>query len=236
MFRIGICDDDIKFSEELKKLVKEYAEKNNISVKVQSFVNSNDLFKSLEEEGLFEILFLDIELKETTGVIVGKRIRSDIKNEAMQIVFVSSKQGYAMQLFEIRPMNFLIKPIDYKKVSDIMNEYGRLYKFQSDFFRYSIGKREYRINEQQIMYFESKGKKIIMVTPDSQKAFYGKLSEVLSDLRANSFCHVHKSYIINMRYVAEYSKDNILMVDGTVIPVSQSMRKNVAKKFLENNI
>lgn len=234
MFRIGICDDDEQFAIQLENYILDYAKQRGISVDTQIFLNSTELFSGMAEEGLFEILFLDIELGSDTGIDIGKVIRSELKNETMQIVYVSAKEGYALQLFDIRPMNFLVKPIDYTKVSYIMDEYERLFHFQNRFFTYNIGKRIYRMNENCILYFQSQGKKIQMITQDGTEEFYGKLTDVISQLNAQIFCAVHKSYVINMRYVVRYSSDSIWMVNGEEIPISQSMKKIVKEKILSD--
>lgn len=236
MLRIGICDDDEAFSLELEGYLLEYARSKEICIDTEIFVSAQKLFENLQEQGIFDILFLDIELEESSGIDIGKQIRSDLKNEAMQIVFVSAKEEYAMQLFDIRPMNFLVKPINDAKVAYILEEYSRLFSFQNRFFTYHIGKREYKVNEQSILYFQSEGKKIKMFFQDGIKEFYGKLSDVSEKLNEQTFCPVHKSYVINMRYVAEYTKDSIVMVTGETIPISQSMRKYVSRKILESEI
>ena len=124
-----------------------------ITVDIQTFLTPLKLFSNIEEEGLFDILFLDIELGFETGIEVGAKIRSNLKNETMQIVYVSAKEEYAIQLFDIRPMNFLVKPINYKKLAFVLDEYERLFGFKSRFFTYNIGKRQYKINENSILYF-----------------------------------------------------------------------------------
>lgn len=234
MLKVGICDDEEDFIIELKGYIAEYSQKNKVEILVQSYKNPEDLLASIEKEESLNIVFLDIQLRETSGVEVGRKIRSNIKNETIQIVFVSSKEGYAMQLFDIRPMNFLIKPIDYKKTKYILDEYDRLYHFQSHYFEYNIGKSHYIVNEQAILYFQSQGKKVHMVTQSEKKEFYGKLSDILLQLNDKNFCLVHKSYIINMRYAIEYQKESVIMANGETIPVSRSMRNNLNRKLLEN--
>lgn len=233
MINIGICDDDKFFSFELKEYLLKYACNTDIHMDIALFFDSKELFTGIKERGIFDLLFLDIQLKTETGIDVGRKLRSDINNETMQIVFISAKESYAMQLFDLRPMNFLVKPINYNKIEFIMNEYKRLYKFENPFFRYHIRKQEYQINERYIQYFQSFGKKILMVTLDDVIEFYGKLSEITSRIKSYSFCKVHKSYIINMNYVVKYCKNSIEMVNGDIIPISRSMRQNVNKKLLE---
>jgi two-component SAPR family response regulator len=116
--------------------VLEYAKKKGVPVETQTFLSPDKLFSNIDEDGLFDILFLDIELDDITGIDVGNRLRSDLKNEIMQIVFISANDEYALQLFNIRPMNFLVKPITYDKVSFIMDEYDRLFPASNRYIQY----------------------------------------------------------------------------------------------------
>lgn len=169
-----------------------------------------------------------------TGIEVGRFLRQNLKNEVIQIIYVSAKESYAMQLFDTRPMNFLIKPINYKKIKYILDEYQRLYGFQKRFFQYKIGKTIYEVNEQCILYFQSQGKKIRFITQDKEVEFYGKLSEVSQRLNVQQFCTIHKSYVVNLRYVTLYGKDYMQMVNGEKLPISRSMRQYVSERILGN--
>lgn len=234
MLRIGICDDDENFLKELERELSKYADGKDIMAEIELFAEASLLLAALEKRGLFDILFLDIELKQGTGIEVGKKIRSDLKNEVMQIVFVSSREQYAMQLFELRPMNFLIKPVGSKKAAYIMDEYNRLFGFESRFFTYKKRKQEYKVNEQCIIYFQSQGKKIKILTQDGAREFYGKLSDISAGLNPHLFCQVHKSFLVNSRYVLEFRAREVEMVNHEIIPISQSMRKEVNQWILKN--
>ena len=65
---------------------------------------------------IFDLIFLDIELKKKSGLDVSNYIRNELGNESVQIAYISAKTGYAMDLFEFRPINFLVKPLEYSKV------------------------------------------------------------------------------------------------------------------------
>lgn len=234
MLRIAICDDNEKFAEQLEDYIFEYTSNHSISADTFVFTSGEELIKNFSVESAYDLLFLDIELGETTGIELGKQIREKMKNETTQIVFVSSKENYAIQLFDIRPLNFLVKPVEYKKLEYVMDEYDRLYKFQHNYFEYNIGKQRFRVNEQSIIYFQSQGKKIQMITQEGDREFYGKLSDVLENLNEHSFISVHKSYVINMRHVSEYGRDSILMINGDWIPISRAMRNSISQKIIEN--
>ena len=60
--------------------------------------------------------FLDIQLPDDSGIEIGRFLRKCSTNTNLQIIFISGNPGYAMELFKIRPMDFLIKPFSEKEV------------------------------------------------------------------------------------------------------------------------
>ena len=162
MYRIGICDDEIEFCTEIEEFVQKYAEKEKITVETEVFTSGEEFFEVINDEKTFDLLFLDIELGGIDGVEVGRRLREKVENEAMQIVYVSSKESYAMQLFQIRPFDFLTKPVNMEKITEVMVEYKRLFIDRNVFFTYHVGKSIYRISVNEILYFQCEGKKILL--------------------------------------------------------------------------
>lgn len=236
MYRIGICDDEMEFCTEIEGFVQEYAEKEKITVETEVFTSGEVLFETMNNGNTFDLLFLDIELGGINGVEVGHRLREKVENEAMQIIYVSSKESYAMQLFQIRPFDFLTKPVTMEKITKVMSEYKRLFIDRNIFFTYHVGKSTYRISENEILYFQCEGKKIQVITTKDKREYYGKMADVEKQIAMNKFCVVHKSYIVNINYVSEFCPDEVVMCNGIRIPISQSMRKKVREKILEWNI
>ena len=82
----------------------------------------------------------------------------------MHIIFISSKDSYAMELFEIHPYDFLVKPIDKNKVCKIVNKLFQLNEQDERFFVYYFNKKQYRVTTGSIIYFISERKNIHIVT------------------------------------------------------------------------
>lgn len=237
MLRIGICDDDRFVCSELERYVEKYAQNNNISVDIDVFYSGADYLRYLEQNLPLHLLFLDIELGDLTGIEIGERLRKHLENEVTQIVFISSKESYAMRLFAVRPMNFLVKPIKLDQVNAIIREYLRLYDSLENFFRYQNGKCVELVLFSQIMFFQCKGKKIQIVQERPEIAvieFYGKMQDVLDQLKNNSFCQIHKSYIVNCNYVKQFKKDEVVLVNGESLPISRANKKNVDEWLLSS--
>ena len=121
MYRIGICDDEIGTCTQLEGFILKYLKERCIEHEIEIFYSGETLCKYMEDEKRFDLLFLDIEFDTIDGIQVGKYIRDILKDEIMDIIFISSKSHYAMQLFACRPIDFMIKPIQYLDMERIMD-------------------------------------------------------------------------------------------------------------------
>lgn len=102
MTRMCIYDDDIEFSLLFEKLLYRYAEENDKEIDVEIFQGGeNAAFQIAQNE--YDILFLDIDLGDVKGFEIGKQIRDELKNNKIQIVYISGDTSYAMELFKTRP-------------------------------------------------------------------------------------------------------------------------------------
>ncbi len=238
MYRIGICDDDIAFGCQIEEYVKEYARQENIAIETEVFLSGEDCLRYLETSALFDVLFLDIELsRRVNGVTVGRLMRRDLANEVTQIVYISAYESYAMQLFQNRPLDFLIKPVRKEDIIRVMEEYKRIFSDKKMFFEFHIGKTPYRIADHVIQYFQCSGKKVrIVINNGTEKEYYGSMSEVEKQIDPDKFWAIHKSYIVNISYIAEFRIDEVVMITGGILPISRSYRKKIQEKLLRFNM
>ena len=172
MIKVAICDDDIQFIYKLEQSIFRFAEMKRIKVDVDGYTSGAEFIQKLQQSERYDLLFLDIELGDSSGIIVGNWIRSQIQYESMQIVFVSAKEMYAMQLFDLRPMNFLVKPIQQERVDYILDEYERLYQFQPHIIEIGKGRNAIRIEEHSVFYLQSLARKIQVVTANDTLCVY----------------------------------------------------------------
>lgn len=233
MQNIVICDDEKGTCEELKDTLLKYASVNKIFYHIEIFYTGTDLSDYLIEGNQVDILFLDIALPGTDGIHVGKIVRDTIGDEQTVIVYISSNKSYALELFQNRPFDFLIKPIKEETIVALMDKILRIQGENTACLEFQNKGKIYKIPYGDILYLQSERRKINVITVKGIKEYYGKLSEAEMRLPSNIFLKIHKSYIINTRFVEEYAYERITMVDGSVLNVSQTQRPLVKKKILE---
>ncbi len=230
MFCVAICDDDEILCAQLERTLEPYIE--NESIKADVFYSGEKLYDALSNGQHYDLIFLDIELPFMNGVDLGNKIRTELENERTHIVYISAKQAYAMELFAVRPMNFLVKPISGKAVIENVERAMRLSEMYDSFFEFKFGKEYFRIPYGDILYFESRNRKIQIHTKHGTKEAYGRISALEKKAPPN-FVRIHHSYLVNRTYVTYWKSEEILLTGMISLPVSQAYRKSVGRFLLQ---
>ncbi len=232
MYKIAICDDEILTCSELENFLLEYANSNHLNFDIDIFYSGEKLLDYLKNDEIYDLLFLDIELITLNGIEIGKFIRDSLHNENLILVYISSKEHYAMQLFKTRPFDFLIKPINFKSLNIMLKKALNIISAGNEFFEYKIGQTLYRIKYCDIIYFRSLKRKIIISSTHGDFEFYGHLAEIIPKLPPYRFIQIHKSYVIQYDYVAEYNYEWIKTTNNEIINISKPFRKDVRNTIL----
>ncbi|WP_066715886.1 LytR/AlgR family response regulator transcription factor [Clostridium sp. Marseille-P299] len=227
MFRVAICDDEQAICSQIENIILNFQKEVFDKIDVEVFYSGEELCRFILNEHKFDVIFLDIELKQMNGVDLGRRIREEMHDEVTQLIYISAKQSYAMDLFQTRPLNFLIKPICKEKISKTLKLAMQLSSRCNLFFEFHVGKIYYRVPYKEIIYFESDDKKIRIISIDKTYEFYGKLADIKKGVPNKDFLLIHKSYLINYMYVSESQYDSIKFTNGVHLPISQTYRKEV---------
>lgn len=233
MIGIALCDDDIEFVGKLEDQIWEMARNKNILIDIDVFYDGNELVKYVcEKKAKYDLIFLDIEMQNTNGILVAKEIRKT--DELVKIIYVTSHKSYAIQAFDVNPFQFIVKPVD----STILYEYfSKAYDqiVSLDwYFRYKFGKDYYQILLKDILFFRSRRRVIyIHRTDGSVVKYYDKLNEIEERLQNAKidFWRIHQSYLINSRYVVRKSYDEIELINGKVLFISEDRRKSVNELY-----
>lgn len=153
--QIAICDDDKNICIQLEEKLLKIARDSNVIFEIEPWYSGEALCKYLANGNQVDIVFLDIMLIQLTGIDVGRFIRENLKNNTIQIIYISSKQSYAMQLFETRPFDFIIKPISDFKLRKTIDKILTIIFERNEYFEYKVGREQRKILFDNIIYFKS---------------------------------------------------------------------------------
>ena len=232
MYKIGICDDSKLTCTELENMLRDIMQSLRIEAEIEPWYSGESLCKYLEAGNRFDLIFLDIELLKLSGIDVGNYIRNYLDDLKTSLPYISYNRSYAMRLFKIQPLDFLVKPLQYNSVRESVEMFLKRAGRKKTFLEYRTGNNYCREMCEDIIYLTSDNKKIHLITiANKEIEFYGKLKALKSQLPSN-FIQIHQSYIINEDYMVEINYEQVQMSNGAILNISKPYRVEVRNRLL----
>lgn len=231
MLDIAICDDEILVVANIENRLQELCKETVTEVEIDAFYDGSTLAEHIRNGKRYDIIYLDIEMVKQNGVDAARTIRK-LDTKAL-IIYVTSHESFAKEVFEVSAFRFITKPID----PDIFRKYfidAKKEIFRNPkYFQYRYNKISHRVSIDDIMYFQSDKRVTYIVTIDGSQKCYSKLNDIEQKLiEANThFYRTHQSFLVNPRYVSTYIYDTLVLMDGTTLTISENRRKTVSELF-----
>lgn len=204
----------------------DYEKESCVNFDIEIFYTGESLIDFIKQNHGFDLMFLDIELGTTTAITIGNTIRNEFDDYISKIVFITAKDGYAEQLFDLQPFNFIKKPIDKEKLMSCIKLAIKLLHMENTSFEYKKGHEIIKVNIKDILYFESQRKKIKIVTYKGENYFYETMVNITQRL-PKSFVEPHSSFLINFNNIESITTSFVFMKNGAKIPISRQNLKNI---------
>ena len=228
--RIAICDDEKNIRELIaNKVAKKYPD-----AEIIFFPSGEELLLSDEP---IDILFLDIQMSGIDGMETARELRK--KDKSVILIFVTAVEEYVFQAFDVGAFNYIVKPINDWKFSDVLHRAVDEWSSQS-INEKQPEERYVLINNSgvhtkvildEIVYAEVFNRKVVIHKLDGEIEYYGKMSD-LESLAGDSFFRPHRAYLINFKYVEKYDATTIYLEKGTVLMAKQNYPEFV-KKYMK---
>ncbi len=214
--RALIIDDEELARKRLHKMLQDF--KSELEV-VDEAGNGEEAVKKIEEIRP-DVIFLDIQMPGCDGFEVARRLY--IKPF---IVFVTAYDEYALKAFEENSVDYLLKPIDRKRLEKAVEKLRRLFNVSKPQLNENVerllsqlasapvkrmqvksGDKILLINVDDIVYFEAKDKYTFLHTFDQKHIIDFTLADLEGKLDKANFIRIHRSNIINLKYIRELVK------------------------------
>lgn len=227
--KIAICDSDKKICENIFNLIQK-----EIDAEIFIFDSKEKILQSKE---IFSIYFLDI--KGIDGLEIAKIIRRRekfFKNPPSILIFVTGYENFALEAFDVQAFHYILKPIDAKKFSQILNRaIDEIKNFQIQSEKFLMIKADgvnKKIFLKNIFYVESADKKVIIHTTEKIFEIYGKMDAFEVALGENFF-RCHRFFLVNFEKISAYNSTTIELVNGEKIFISEKRYSDFVKNFLK---
>ena len=228
MIRIVVVEDSDADFQRLKNYIDVYALKRGVRFEVRRY-SSALLFLS-EYKSDADIIFMDIELPDINGVLASEKLR--LKDENVALVFVTNLAHLAIKGYAVSAVDFIVKPLDKNKFFALLSKLIKsINARRDDFITLAAGHGLERVSLSQIVYIEAEAHRIKVHLVDRILTFSGTLTACEKLLPGDTFVRCYQSFIVNIKYVTSFKGTDILLNDGTVIPVSRSKKHQVMQSI-----
>lgn len=218
--KIAVCDDESIFREQLKTELEQYYR--SLDVLVECYSSGEELLANYEKKH-HDIVFLDIEMTGMNGLQVARQLHTS--NRDLPIVLVTTHTELAMEGYEVQAFRFLSKPVNRDKLIAALQALESMLLEDERISIVNDGVRMF-LPCKSICYIKSENVYLQVVTTKESYLIRQKLKEQMKELPPNMFVQVHRSYVVNLRYVVSFDGTNITLEGGTKIPVSKGNRES----------
>ena len=232
MIKIAICDDEKNIRSYLMSLIREQ----NTECEITEYASADEYLSSGVEH---DLLFLDIELKGSAsgmdGMGMAKCIRNTEHIKQPVIIFVTGYEKYVYDAFDVDAFQYLVKPVNEQKFAEVFSRAQDKVLSEAEQKKKTLLIQCAGANKalplDNIYYMESQKHKIVLYTKDGELEYYAKIGELEEKLQGH-FCRIHKGYLVNLSYVEEYSRTEIILTNGDKLPLSKYKYEDFVKAYL----
>lgn len=234
MIHIAICDDSKQERQILAVLFKRYQELHATPLQIHIFQNGFSLLDAIDQGKRFDITILDILMPGENGIEIARNIRAS--GTDTEIIFLTSSPEYAVDSYEVKAQNYLLKPVTEEKffasIDSILAELDE--KDTASFIIYTTEKQYSRIRVSSLVYGEVTHRTITLHLADqtmiSAVMTFTEFQDILKVYP--DFIYPHRSYAVNMNYIQYVTKSDIILTNGQKIPLSRNNYTKISEQFL----
>jgi len=229
-YLFALCDDNGTVADivkhEIEKILRDLDKTGDVVCYTDALTLESDLSRGTH----YDAFFLDVDMPGRNGLELAAAIRDSDRN--VPIVFVSGKEEYVFDSFKVRPYAFVRKRIlkreFLKLIPDLLK---KLDSSEEYWINFESGGVSFRMNPLQIIYADVVNKSLHIVSEKREFNIRYPLSAFEQLVSSFGFLRIHKSYLVNYRYVFSIDTDTVRLDDGTTLPLSKHRTKEVKEEF-----
>ncbi len=227
--RITICDDEKRVCDMLYEKVGSFFQ----DAEITTYTSGENL---LNADKLPDILLLDIKMPGMSGMEAARILRD--KGWRKILIFITGEEDQVFNSFDLHAFHFLVKPVADEKLKEVLeNAVKELEILESvsgkrnKYIEIRSGTSHIRINLSRLVYAEVYDRKTILHMRNENIEYYGQLS-VLESLVGRDFYRIHRSYLVNMRYIERYNRTSLTLLGCENIPIARRGYDGFLKAYL----
>ena len=221
MIRIALVEDEAEVRAQLQGYVQRHTRQYGTEFAVTEFADGMELLDDYRP--VYDILFLDVEMKHLDGMETARRVRELDKD--VIIVFITNMAQYAIRGYSVGALDYVLKPVPYFAFSQqLLKAVARLEKRAKHYLTVPVEGGLRRLDTASIYYLESEGHRVHFYTDEGDFSAPGTLKAFEEKLADCPFARCNSGYLVNLAQVRELRQSTV-QVGPCELQVSRPKRK-----------
>ncbi|MCM1124600.1 MAG: LytTR family DNA-binding domain-containing protein [Eubacterium sp.] len=229
MLTIAVCDDEIRECLHFSRQLGNILDNLNVPHMIKQYNNGKQLLQAVWE---FDIIFLDIIMCDMDGMKTAELLRQNFPDKIL--IFISSSRQYVFDAFAVEAFEYLVKPIEDGKLLQVLQRYITRRNLPSDnYILISKDRSTRKLFLDDIRYFEIHGRLIEAHGIHPTFSWYEQIGILETMLSDKNFFRCHKSYLVNLKYVDVYNRQEATLDNGEKILIAKRRYEAFCTAILE---
>ena len=221
MIRVAIVEDDAEVQGVLQEYVRRYTRQYGTEFEVSVFADGVDILE--DYRAVYDIIFLDVEMKHLDGMTTAERIRQ--MDADVILIFITNMAQYAIRGYSVGALDYVLKPVPYFAFSQqLLKAVARLEKRAKHYLTVPVEGGLRRLDTASIYYLESEGHRVHFYTDEGDFSAPGALKTFEEKLADCPFARCNSGYLVNLAQVRELRQSTV-QVGPCELQVSRPKRK-----------
>jgi DNA-binding LytR/AlgR family response regulator len=222
-----------------REIVSSFVKKVHDLELVKICKNASEALTVLNNEKI-DLLFLDINMPEISGLSLAKSIRSNTK-----VIFTTAYREYAIEGFDLQAVDYLLKPISFDRFLKAVQKYFELHTIAENiesktpeetalnYFFVRSDRKMVKVKFEDILYVESLSDYVKIHLIEGNVVIRETISNVESKLPSSQFLRIHRSFIVGFNKITSYTNE-FVELNKKALPISRSYKDSVLEKLTKS--
>ena len=226
MVKFAVCDDEREMADLVAEKLREFYPD---ECEIKCYTDGKTLLADSVRE-LFDAFFLNIGMPTLGGFSLAEKIRVD--NPFAKIIFVTNHTELAHIGYLYGAFRYVRKFALEEELRETALSLKREFDMQSEFLLLKTARGEIVADVENIRYFEVKGHQVTAFFDDTEERVSGTMNEYEQRLKSNGFIRIHKSFLVNFRFIESVGKTTVTLTDGSTLALSRNRVVETKRKLL----
>lgn len=228
--RVILLDDDQSFLKPITDNLKELFDSKNMEADISS-VHDISGFEEILERGAPDVVFLDIDMPQKSGIEIADELRS--RYEGIDIIFLTNREDLVFQSIHYLPFRFVRKSKLDTELKEAVDSYVKYYIDKKVTYTFEVMGEEMPMLLSEILYIESEKHYVKIHNKKEIVNIRSNIGKLEHELKTYKFIRIQRSFLVNLRHITKVTGKSVVLSNGDELTIKRGSMEDIRNCFFE---